>query len=177
MKIIFGTTNPRKVEDLKQIIKDANLDLEVLGMHEIGWDLGEIEENGTTIEENSLIKAQAIYSFCKEHNITYPIITDDAGLFVEELNTFLAREKEARDTKYGEESILFQDFEPVKVTEATRQHVLEHPEMYQNCPPRIREGKFYTDDEYERRAEEVLSTPLPGEDDKGIAFTKKDKRK
>ena len=86
MKIIFGTTNPRKVEDLKQIIKDANLDLEVLGMHEIGWDLGEIEENGSTIEENSLIKAQAIHNFCKEHYITYPIITDDAGLFVEELN-------------------------------------------------------------------------------------------
>lgn len=94
-----------------------------------------------------------------------------------ELNTFLACEKEARDTKYGEESILFQDFEPVKVTEATRQHVLDHPEMYQNCPPRIREGKFYTDDEYEKRAEEVLSTPIPGGDDKGIAFTKKDKRK
>ena len=94
-----------------------------------------------------------------------------------ELNIFLAREKEARDTKYGEESILFQDFDPVKVTEATRQHVLDHPEMYQNCPPRIREGKFYTDDEYERRTEEVLSTPIPGGDDKGIAFTKKDKRK
>ncbi|MGN0966358.1 MAG: hypothetical protein ACI4OP_02015 [Candidatus Coprovivens sp.] len=94
-----------------------------------------------------------------------------------ELITFLAREKEAKDTKYGEESILFQDFEPVKVTEATRQHVLDHPEKYQNCQPRIREGNFYTDDEYERRAEEVLSTPLPGEDDKGIAFTKKDKRK
>lgn len=94
-----------------------------------------------------------------------------------ELNIFLAREKEARDTKYGEESILFQDFDPVKVTEATRQHVLDHPEMYQNCPPRIREGKFYIDDEYERRAEEVLSTPIPGGDDKGIAFTKKDKRK
>lgn len=94
-----------------------------------------------------------------------------------ELNAFLAREKETRDTKYGEESILFQDFEPVRVTEATRQHVLEHPEMYQNCPPRIREGKFYTDEEYEKRAEEVLSTPLPGGDDKGFAFTKKDKRK
>ena len=94
-----------------------------------------------------------------------------------ELNSFLAREKETKETKYGEESILFQDFEPIQVTEATRQHVLDHPEMYQNCPPRIRQGQFYTDDEYERRAEEALSTPLPGAEDKGIAFTKKDKRK
>ena len=63
-----------------------NLDIEVLSMEDIGWDRGEIEENGVTIEENSLIKAEAIFSFCKDHNIEYPIMTDDAGLFVDELN-------------------------------------------------------------------------------------------
>ena len=86
MKLIFGTTNKRKVEDLQNIINEMNLDIEVISMEEIGWDRGEIEENGTTIEENSLIKAQAILSFCKDHNINYPIMTDDAGLFVDELN-------------------------------------------------------------------------------------------
>ena len=86
MKLIFGTTNKRKVEDLQNIINKMDLDIEVISMEDIGWDRGEIEENGLTIEENSLIKAQAIYSFCSEHNITYPIITDDAGLFVDVLN-------------------------------------------------------------------------------------------
>lgn len=86
MKLIFGTTNKRKVEDLQNIIDKMVLDIEVVSMEDIGWDRGEIEENGLTIEENSLIKAQAIYAFCSEHNITYPIITDDAGLFVEALN-------------------------------------------------------------------------------------------
>ena len=86
MKLIFGTTNKRKTEDLQNIINKMKLDIEVLSMEDIGWDRGEIDEYGTTVEENSLIKAQAILSFCQEHNIQYPIMTDDAGLFVEALN-------------------------------------------------------------------------------------------
>jgi len=85
MKIIFATTNNRKLEDLINVIKDEQLDLEVISMTDIGWDLGEIEENGTTIQENSLIKANAIYEFCKARKIKFPIITDDAGLFVDAL--------------------------------------------------------------------------------------------
>lgn len=60
MKLIFGTTNKRKVEDLQNIINEMNLDIQVVSMEDIGWDRGEIEENGSTIEDNSLIKAQAI---------------------------------------------------------------------------------------------------------------------
>ena len=86
MKIIFATTNNRKLEDLINIINDNDLKLEVLSMSDIGWDRGEIEENGKTIQENSLIKANAILDFCKTKGITYPILTDDAGLFVEALN-------------------------------------------------------------------------------------------
>ncbi len=63
-----------------------NLGIEVVSMEDIGWDRGEIEENGSTIEENSLIKAQTIQSFCQNHDINYPIMTDDAGLFVDALN-------------------------------------------------------------------------------------------
>lgn len=86
MKLIFGTTNKRKTEDLQNIINELNLNIEVLSMEDIGWDRGEINENGSTIEENSLIKAQTILSFCNDHNIEYPIMTDDAGLFVDALN-------------------------------------------------------------------------------------------
>ena len=86
MKLIFGTTNKRKVEDLQNIINEMNLDIEVVSMKDIGWDRGDIDENGSTIEDNSLIKAQAILSFCEVHGINYPIMTDDAGLYVDELN-------------------------------------------------------------------------------------------
>lgn len=86
MKLIFGTTSNRKVEDLQNIIDKMKLDIEVLSMKDIGWDRGEIEENGSTIEENSFIKAQALSDFCHDHKINAPIMTDDAGLFVEALN-------------------------------------------------------------------------------------------
>ena len=86
MKLIFGTTNKRKKEDLQSIINELNLDIEVLNMDDIKWDRGEIEETGLTIEENSLIKAKAVHSFCLENNLMYPVITDDTGLFVDSLN-------------------------------------------------------------------------------------------
>lgn len=85
MKIIFGTTNKRKIEDLKNIIQQAKLELEVLTLDDIGYT-EEIEENGQTLEENSLIKASAIYDFCKKKGINIPVLTDDAGLFVNSLN-------------------------------------------------------------------------------------------
>ncbi len=101
MNLIFGTTNNRKKEDLQEIINDMKLDITVLSMEDIGWDRGEIEENGKTIEENSLIKAQAVNSFCKEHNLEYPVLTDDAGLFVDALNG----EPGIRTARYAKDEI------------------------------------------------------------------------
>ena len=86
MKLIFGTTSKRKIEDLQNIINEMNLDIQAISLEDIGWDRGEIEENGATIEENSLIKARAVLDFCKDNNIQLPIMTDDAGLFVDVLN-------------------------------------------------------------------------------------------
>lgn len=86
MKIIFGTTNKRKIEDLENVIKELGLDIDVLSMSDIGWDRGDIVEDGKTIEENSLIKAKAIFNFCTDKELCYPILTDDAGLFCDALN-------------------------------------------------------------------------------------------
>jgi len=54
-------------------------------LSDIGWNRGEIEETGRTIQENSVLKAYAVLDFCRANNIDYPIITDDAGLFVDAL--------------------------------------------------------------------------------------------
>lgn len=86
MKVIFGTTNKRKIEDLKNLIKILKLNITVFSLNDIGWDNKEIDENGGTLEENSLIKANSILKFCKKNNICYPILTDDAGLFCNSLN-------------------------------------------------------------------------------------------
>ena len=93
------------------------------------------------------------------------------------LATLQEEEKAIKQAKYNtSDDILFEDYEPIKVTEETRRHVLEHPGLYKNCPIRIRQGMFYTDEEYEARFEEVMSKPLPGSEEKGISFVKKNKR-
>lgn len=85
-KIIFATTNERKLKDLLNIIEINNHDMEVLMLSDIGWDLGGIEEIGNTIQEKFLIKASAVYDFCKKRRINYTVLADDAGLFVDYLN-------------------------------------------------------------------------------------------
>lgn len=102
MKVIFGTTNKRKLEDLEHIVKKHGLNLEILCLADIGWDRGEINENGLTIEENSLIKANAIHDFCVSHGINYPIITDDSGLFIKALNG----EPGIHTARYAEQEML-----------------------------------------------------------------------
>lgn len=86
MKILYGTGNKNKVEAMKKIIKNHGFDAELFTTKDIGYSQ-DVEENGTTFEENSEIKALAIKEFCDKNNITDKIIiTDDAGLCVDVLN-------------------------------------------------------------------------------------------
>ena len=75
MKIIAATGNAGKVREIKKIFSDEKV--EILSMGEIGIDI-EIEENGTTFEENALIKARTI---CKMTNEI--ALADDSGLCVD----------------------------------------------------------------------------------------------
>lgn len=86
MKILYGTGNKEKVEAMKKIIKIHNLDVELMTIKDINFN-EEIEENGETFEENSMIKAEAIKRYCEKKEINDVIIlTDDAGLCVKALN-------------------------------------------------------------------------------------------
>ena len=58
--------------------------------------------------------------------------------------------------------IIFKDYPPLKIDEETRKRVLSTPERHLNCPVKIRMGKFYTDEEWEKRSKRVLSMKLPG---------------
>ena len=58
---------------------------------------------------------------------------------------------------------LFEDFSEFKVTEETRKDVIANPQKYSGCDVRIRMGKFYTDEEYQRKIEEGLGRGLPGQ--------------
>ena len=86
MKMIYGTGNANKVEDIKAIIKEHKQNIEILSLKDINFN-EDIEESGKTFEENSEIKAKAVKTFCDSNKIEYDIITtDDAGLCVNCLN-------------------------------------------------------------------------------------------
>lgn len=77
-KIVFATGNAGKMREIKEILSDT--DWEVVSMKEIGADV-EIEEDGTTFEENATIKARAVAAVCGEI-----VLADDSGLEVDALN-------------------------------------------------------------------------------------------
>lgn len=84
MKFIYGTGNTKKVEQVEAFFKTQDIELNIMSLKDIGFN-EEIEENGSTFEENSMIKAKVIKKFCNENNINEIIITDDAGLEVDAL--------------------------------------------------------------------------------------------
>ena len=77
-KIIFASNNKGKIKEVKEICKD--MQVEIVSMKEAGIDI-DIEENGTTFEENALIKAEAVMKLTGELTIA-----DDSGLEVDYLN-------------------------------------------------------------------------------------------
>ncbi len=76
--IIVATQNKGKVVEIKEMLHE--LECEVLTMGEAGLDR-EIEENGTTFEENAIIKAEALKAYTDAI-----ILADDSGLEIDYLN-------------------------------------------------------------------------------------------
>lgn len=74
--IILASNNKDKVKEVKEILKEYD----IISMKEAGIDV-DIEENGTTFEENALIKARAIMKLTGQ--IT---MADDSGLEIDYLN-------------------------------------------------------------------------------------------
>lgn len=84
-KIIFATGNENKMVEIRQILSD--LGMEILSQKEAGIQ-ADPEENGTTFEENALIKARAVRSIAAgmEENKDAVILADDSGLEIDHLN-------------------------------------------------------------------------------------------
>ncbi len=77
MKLVFASSNPNK---LKEIIAIAPPNIQIVGLKELGFE-GELEETQTTIEGNSLQKAEFISS-----KFNVPCFAEDTGLEIEALN-------------------------------------------------------------------------------------------
>ena len=77
-KLLIATTNKGKISEIKELLNGTHY--EVLSLADAGIDI-DIEENGSTFEENSLIKARAI------HAITGGmVVADDSGIEIDFLN-------------------------------------------------------------------------------------------
>lgn len=77
-KIVFATGNKDKLREIREIMADC--EVEIVSMKEEGIDV-DIVEDGSTFEENALIKAKAI----AKHTDAI-VLADDSGLEVDYLN-------------------------------------------------------------------------------------------
>lgn len=77
-KIIFATGNEDKLKEIREILGEPGLD--IISMKEAGINLT-IVEDGTTFEENAVIKAKAVARETDEI-----VLADDSGLEIDYLN-------------------------------------------------------------------------------------------
>ena len=75
-EIVFATNNNHKLEELRKI---ADNQLQILSLSDINCN-EEIDETGTTLEENALVKARYV-----KERYGYDCFADDTGLEVEAL--------------------------------------------------------------------------------------------
>ena len=78
MKVVLASKNKHKLEEISQITK--LFDIELILQSELGLDI-DVEETGTTFEENSLLKARAVMEATG-----LPALADDSGIAVDALN-------------------------------------------------------------------------------------------
>lgn len=78
-KILFATGNQDKMKEIRMIL--ADLGMEIVSMKEAGIDI-DIVEDGSTFEENAMIKAKAVAELSPEDIV----LADDSGLEIDHLN-------------------------------------------------------------------------------------------
>ena len=77
MRVVLASKNPHKLQEISKITE--KFDMELILQSELGIDL-DVEENGSTFEENSAIKAKAV-----KEATGLPALADDSGIMVDAL--------------------------------------------------------------------------------------------
>ena len=78
MKVVLASKNAHKLQEISKITEKFGIEL--LLQSELGVDI-DVEETGTTFEENSLLKAKAVMEATG-----LPALADDSGLSVDALH-------------------------------------------------------------------------------------------
>ena len=80
MRVVLATQNAHKLIEMRRILDEAGLDIELVGTDQFP-DLTDVAETGSTFAANALLKARSV---CAETGL--PAIADDSGLGVDALN-------------------------------------------------------------------------------------------
>lgn len=83
MRLVFASNNAHKLAEVRAIMPAG---IKVLSLNDIGFE-HEIDETGTTLEENSAIKAEAVYQWIldTEEWTVDGVFADDTGLEIDAL--------------------------------------------------------------------------------------------
>ena len=86
MRLVFASNNAHKLDEVRRIMPSG---IEVLSLSDIGFE-ADIEETGTTLEENSAIKASTVAAFIVESGKWKAerldgVFADDTGLEIDAL--------------------------------------------------------------------------------------------
>ena len=82
MELILASRNKKKIREMEAILAGHFPDVHILSLDDIGFE-GDIEENGSTFEENALIKARTALAASGNR---IAAIADDSGLSVDALD-------------------------------------------------------------------------------------------
>ncbi|GAY73175.1 XTP/dITP diphosphatase [Lentilactobacillus kosonis] len=77
-EIVIASQNQHKITEIKSAL--AKFDVKISSLNDYS-EVGQIDENGHSFEENAEIKAKAVMDVVKK-----PVIADDSGLVVDALN-------------------------------------------------------------------------------------------
>jgi XTP/dITP diphosphohydrolase len=79
-KIVIASQNAKKIIEMRRILEQANLDVEIVGTNEFP-ELEDVEETGSTFADNAMLKARAVSAATG-----FAAVGDDSGLCVDALN-------------------------------------------------------------------------------------------
>ena len=85
MKLVFASNNKHKLQEVKDILPK---EITILSLHDIGFTQ-DIPETGTTLEQNSNIKADTIWQWLQLQGKQQDfdgVFADDTGLEIQALN-------------------------------------------------------------------------------------------
>ena len=121
MKFLIATHNIKKRDELSRILKPLGIDAVIAS--DIGMEITDAEDTGTTFAENARIKAE---SGCRETGL--PCIADDSGLCIDALDgrpgVYSARYAGGHDTPYSHKmAVLLDEMKDVPKEERTARFI------------------------------------------------------